>query len=286
MGLIHIKRTAQTYPGAHEPLIPKSLFDRVQHIIHGRTNTASFRHDFLFRRRLNCAQCQYRLIGETHKGFIYYRCQTKDCPTTTVREEVVDSTVLDRFLDLSMADEERRYIDQTLSKMKAEDAQHQEDAVKALQLRLGQIDDRLNRLTDAYIDRLVENDVFEARKNALLMERTGAEENLKEWSGGKRSVTEELAYFLERAGGAYSAYKVGTVDEKRDLVDSLTSNRRLTGKTLEISLALPFHEVANRFENTNGAPRRDIPRTWALLLPRLLSLLSLREAASNASQVA
>jgi site-specific DNA recombinase len=274
IGLLHIKKNNETYAGAHEPLIPKSLFGRVQDIMHGRTNTASFRHDFLFRRRLDCGQCQYRLIGETHKGFIYYRCHTKDCPTTAIREEVAETAVLDRFLELGFADEERRYIEQTLRKMRSEDARHREDAVKALQLGLGQIEERLNRLTDAYIDRLVEKDVFEGRKNALLVERKGTEEKLQQWSGGRRSVSEELANFLERAGGAYSAYKVGNVPEKRDLVDSLTSNRLVMGKTLEISLALPFQEVANRFQNTNGAPRRDIHRTWRPLLARLLSLIA------------
>jgi hypothetical protein len=189
----------------------------------------------------------------------------------------VETTVLDRFQRLRLTAGEQRYIGQELRKMRAEDTQHQEDAVKALQLKLGQIDERLNRLMDAYIDRLLEKDSFEARKKALLMERKDAEEKLAEWSGGGRSVSEELTHFLERAGGAYSGYKVGNPEEKRNLVDSLTSNRLLTGKTLDISLALPFQEIASRFENSCGAPRRDIARTWALLLPRLLSLISLRE---------
>jgi site-specific DNA recombinase len=280
MGLIHIKRSGQTYQGAHQPLISKSLYTRVQDIMHGRTNTCSLRHDFLFRRRLNCGQCQYRLIGETHKGYIYYRCQTTDCPTTTVREEVVETTVLHRFQQLRLTVGEQRYIEQELRQMRAEDTQHQDDAVKALQLKLGQIDERLNRLTDAYIDRMLEKDSFEARKKALLMERKDAEVKLAEWSGGGKSVSEELTHFLERAGGAYSGYKVGNPEEKRDLVDSLTSNRLLTGKTLDITLALPFQEVADRFENTDGAPRRDIPRTWKALLPRLLSLIAQGTAAS------
>ena len=94
IGLLHIKRSNETYPGVHEPLLPKSLFDRVQDIMHGRTNTSSCRHDFLFRRRLNCGQCQYRLIGVTHNGIIHYRGHTQDCPTTTGREEGGGPSVL------------------------------------------------------------------------------------------------------------------------------------------------------------------------------------------------
>ncbi len=273
MGLIRIKRTNETYSGAHQPLISKSLFDRVQDVLHGRLNTRAQRHDFLFRRRLNCGQCGIRLVGETHKGFVYYRCQSRDCPTTAVREEVMETAVLQRFEEIGLSDDERRYIECELRKFKEEDANHQEEAIAALRLKLGQIEERLNRLTDAYIDRVLEKDAFEARKNALLMERKDLEENLAGWSSGGRLASEELAHFLERARGAYSAYKVGNVDEKRELVDSLTSNRILNGKLPEITLAFPLQEVANRFQNAGGGPRRDIPRTWTRLLPLLLKLL-------------
>jgi site-specific DNA recombinase len=280
MGLIRIKRTNETYEGAHQPLISKILFDRVQDIIRGRLNLSGYRHDFLFRKRLNCRLCEFRLIGETHKDHIYYRCHTRDCPTTAIREEQVEEKVLERFEQLRLGDGERQYIACTLRKMRDEDTQHQEETINAFQLKLGQIEERLNRLTDAYIDRLVEKDVFEARKNALLAERVDAKEKLAVSSGSGFRVSEELANFLERAGGAYSGYKIGNVDEKRDLVDSITSNRLLNGKSLEISLASPFQEVADRFQNSHGAPRRDVPRTWRALLPRLLSLVTLTKPAS------
>ena len=53
------------------------------------------------------------------------------------------------------------------------------------------------------------------------MERTDVEQKLADWTGGDRHVSEELAHFLERAGAAYSAYKIGTLDEKRELVTNL-----------------------------------------------------------------
>ena len=281
MGVIHIKRTNESFAGAHRPIVTKSLFDRVQDVLHGRLNARTFRHDFLFRRRLRCADCHYSLVGETHKGFIYYRCQTLRCPTTAVREESVAESVLHRFADLRLSDDERRYIACELRKLKGENAKSIEDAAVALKLRLSQIEERTNRVTDAYIDRLLEKDAFEERKKALLMERKGVEERLAEVTTGRLKISEELEHFLERAGGAYSAYKIGNLEEKRELVDSLTSNRLLRGKSLEISLAFPLEEVADRFKNTHGGPRRDGPRTWHVLLPRLLALIAQRAPAGS-----
>ena len=53
MGLIQIKVSGQSFIGVHEPLISKALFERVQDVMHGKTNTRTNRHDFLFRR--SCA---------------------------------------------------------------------------------------------------------------------------------------------------------------------------------------------------------------------------------------
>ena len=119
-------------------------------------------------------------------------------------------------------------------------------------MQLAQIDKRLNRLTDAYVDRVVDKDLFEQRKNALLLERTDLHERIKHWEGGNATVSEVISEILERAFNAYLAYKLGTAAEKRDLVDSLTSNRIVQRKSLEISLLLPFRLIAKRHQLADG----------------------------------
>jgi DNA invertase Pin-like site-specific DNA recombinase len=277
VGLIRIERNKETYRGVHEPIVTKATFDRVQDILQGRLNTRAIRHDFLFRRRLTCQSCTYSLIGETHKGHVYYRCQTPDCPTTSIREEYADSVFLQRFQTLSFADEERCYFWQEASRLRADDNQNQEKAIAALKLQLAQIDERLNRLTDAYVDRLIDKDLFEQRKDALLMERAGMADQLRQWQAGKNTMSELVAEILERAQSAYLAYKLGQPTEKRDLVDSLTSNRLVNSKTLDVSLLSPFDEIADRSKLEHGSPRRDVARTWTRLLPRILTSLQRKQ---------
>ena len=273
-GLIHIKSTGQYFQGVHEPLISKRVFDQVQGILQGKTGTSVLKHDFLYRRRLACQSCKYSLIGETHKSFIYYRCQTSTCPVTCVREESVNSAVLSQLLRVQLEQHERRYLREELERLRGGAARQRDDVVAALRLRLSQVEDRLSRTTDAYIDRLIDQEMFEGRKKALLSERLDLENQLAEWQTGKRDACGELAKFLERADTAYLAYKSGTNEERRDLLDSLTSNRIVDQKNPIIMLSLPFRAVADRPKCEDGCPRRDTPRTWELLLPRLLTLIS------------
>ncbi len=95
IGLIRVQTTGEMFPGQHQPLISKTLFERVQRILHGKTVDRVIRHDFVFRRLMRCASCGYLLSGEVQKGHVYYRCHTPSCPTTAVREEIVERSAHD-----------------------------------------------------------------------------------------------------------------------------------------------------------------------------------------------
>ena len=273
MGLIRITKTGESFSGCHESMISKALFDRVQTILRGRTNTRTQRHDFLFRRRLVCKRCEHTLIGETHKSFIYYRCQVHTCPTTTLREERAEQFFRSTFALLQLNGDEQRYCMQELDLLRADSHRRHDEIVSSLQLRLTQLAERLTRLTDAYIDRVIDRDSFEERKTALLMERRQLEESLAQWQGGKRREADELQELLEQGNSACSSYNSGTIEEKRDLVDTITSNRLLNGKILELTLNSPFEAIATRDQKRDGSPSRDVHRTWKHLLPRLLNLV-------------
>src|SRR5689334_9709957 len=110
VGIIHIKTTNETFKGVHEPLVPRQLFDRVQKILRGKLNARSIKHDFVYRRRLTCKSCGYSLVGELRKGHVYYRCHETRCPTTCLREEVVEEAVLDQFARLRFSADERAWL--------------------------------------------------------------------------------------------------------------------------------------------------------------------------------
>jgi hypothetical protein len=135
----------------------------------------------------------------------------------------------------------------------------------------------MDRLTDAYIDRLIDKATFEARKATVLMNQKTLEEKIAQ---PKRAVVERLVKFLELAGDAYLLYKTSLPEEKRDLVKILTSNRSVTGKNVAVALKTPFAEVANRYVCSNSSPYRDRPRTLDVLLDHLITWFTANPTAS------
>ncbi len=273
MGLIRIARTGEMFHGIHQSLVNKSLFDRVQQILKGKFNTRAQLHTFLFRRMLRCKQCGNTLVGETQKGHTYYRCHTNGCRKVCLREEVIESEVLKNLLTLQFSDEEKAYFQEKIQEIKQEWTQKEKNLTNALTLRLNQIKDRLNRLTDAYIDQALDKQMFEERKAALLMDQKDVEENLARAQEKSQSVPERVQGFLELAGSAYLQYKLGFLEQKRDLVKIITSNREVDGKNVDITFSFPFNEVANRFKKANGGPYRHIPRTLDVALANIVQHL-------------
>lgn len=255
IGLIHQKRTGELFSGSHQPLISKTVFDRVQAILTDKTNTQGHTHTFPFRRLFACRYCGYSLIGETQKGHTYYLCHTKSCPTICVREEAIEGVLLEQFSLLQINEEEEAYIRDKLGELKQEWAQQKGNHQDSLTLSLAQLRDRLTRLTDAYIDREIDKNMFEDRKTSLIMERKRLEEALDELKNGG-SLPHRLEEFLELVGNAYFLYQSAPFhDQKRRLVERTTSNRRIDEKNIAIALHLPFREIANRSKKSNGSNR-------------------------------
>lgn len=261
MGLIRIDRTGETFAGVHEPLISKSLFDCVKAVLTGKFNACRRKCDFTFRRLFQCRACGYSLIGESQKGHVYYRCHTKGCPVTSIREENVEGAILKTFSPIQLTEEEFASLRKKIGVLKAQWGEEQKTLANTLELHMDQLATRLHRLTDAYIDRMIEKRDFEERKTALLMEKRDLEEKLSHMKTGNNQVPDLMAEFLELAKSVHLTYKMALPEEKRDLLHQVTSNRSVSGKNIVIELKSPFRELAERGRLSNGAPQRDRPRT-------------------------
>jgi len=271
-GLIRIHRTGETFVGNHKPLVAKSVFDRVQAILRGKTVVRVVRHEFAFRKLLKCGLCQYTLIGELQKGHIYYRCQRRLCPTTTIREEAVEAVVSPPVARLILDAEELNYVGGWLEAAQANERTRCQQELHNARLRLDGIRTRLGRLTDAFVDGSIDKSLFEQRKAAVLSEEQATMEIIRNLEAGNGTALQRVARFLELIKNAPIAYKNAEPGEKRELVKELFSNLRLVDKNLAVALKPGVELLANREKNEDGRPSQGIHRTWNRLLNELLAL--------------
>jgi len=271
IGVIRLRKTGETFAGAHEPLITTSVFDRVRAVLEGRTNFRIRGEGFVLRRLLTCRFCDYSLIAERQKGYVYYRCHTKDCPTLCVREDVVLEEIRRTMVKpVRLSPAELREAQEILLELRKDWAKEQSAQGETLKMQVGQVTGRLARLTDAFLDGTIEKDLFDERKAALLLERRKLEEAFAQVEANPAGAMDRAEEFLELCGTAEILYESAVPEEKRDLVALLTSNRHVEGKKLDVTWAPPFDLIAERNSVTSCGLQRYGPRTWKRLLGDLI----------------
>jgi len=271
IGIIRVYTTNETFNGIHEPLVSTALFDRVQAVLDGRLSARTLKHDYTFKRFLKCKHCGLSLIGEKQKGHVYYRCHTTRCPTTSVREDVINRNIQ---IDLSLMEfetDEFEEIKEALDELSGNIVEEREAVVASLVMNKAKLDEKFNRLTDAMLDGLIDNDVFKERRASLLKEAKAIEESLVKARG---SSDEPLGYagkFLEQAKTLKTGYILADPYEKRRFLNEATSNRLVSGKNVEIQWIPPYELLAERQNLDCCDHLRDRPRTFKRLAKQLVT---------------
>jgi len=271
-GVIRIKKTGEFFPGKHQPIVSSKLFDTVQLILRGKTVPRVSKHDFTFRKLAHCLACQSTLIAEVQKGHVYYRCHTRQCESKTAREERIDEAVADAFAPLRLNEDEISYVRQWIVNAQANLEVSRVAELEAVRMNLPQVRDRLNRLTDAYLDGAIEKAMLDERRKTLLFEEAGLRQRAADLEAGHDDTLTRLEKFLELAQAASKLYKIAIPLEKRDFVKKLTSNLGLARNNVAVELKNGVRLIANRSSDISGAPHRGVHRTWDALLTQLLAL--------------
>lgn len=276
IGLMRILKTGQTFAGGHQPLVSTQLFETVQALLAGKRVDRSDRQLYQFSRIARCASCHYSLIAERHKGHVYYRCHNRPfknpnvCPPTCIREEHLDDAIATALANVDLREEEIALAKQVLDLQKTELDAAKSDVLRSLRLQLDHVESRLSRLTDLLVDGSVDKEVFTEKHRALLTDRARIQEKLTDAQHGSGNVLELLEKTVELAKSPSTLYKLASSGEKRELAKTLLSNLTVSGKNVDVTLALPFRLIADRQKTTDGRACRGSCRTWENILQQLI----------------
>jgi len=182
----------------------------------------------------------------------------------------VDRAIRDRLVPLGLTEEEAAEVRDMGAMVAAEWTKRREGYARAMNLRIENLDGRMSRLMDVFLDGAVERPAFEDKKLALLMERKELDEERHRLEQHEGGVAAKMTEYLELVKTLQLGYEMGNPDEKRNLLKSITSNFTVDGKNIAIELRSPFREIENLSNVRCGAPLRGRPRTFTQKLFKLL----------------
>ena len=230
-GIMFVKSSGKSYPGIHEPLISVELYRKVADIREGRDNKKTTKHNHRYRGLFRCSNCDGAMIPEIQKGHVYYRCHDKACATKTVREDLIEQEVQTLISHFVLNDKQIEII---YRKFEVWFEQHEDyTAAELAPLEIAKLKARLSRLTDKFVDELIETETFQSKKTEILLD-------LKKWeikAGEEAKKEEKLArvrLLLELLKNLYTGYVLASANQKREIVKFTTSNRLVDRKSIMI----------------------------------------------------
>ncbi len=253
-GLIRLKSTGQLFEGRHQPLISQTLFRAVREVVDQRLNKRAVKHEFSFRRSVRCATCGYNLSGERVKGYVYYRCHTQSCPTNTIREDRLATSLLAALTPLEISTGERRFIHMVIADLAAETFEQRANTIQSLKASIGGIQDRLSRVTDAYLDGVLDREALQGKQKTLMEERAQLAEQLNEVEMRSDLVTTRLREFVDFAANVGSVFRAAGPTTRQNLLRRVALRVSVNEKMATVLLNKPYRLFASRPQFRSATP--------------------------------
>ncbi len=259
-GVIKSKRFG-LFAGAHQPLVRRALFDRVQEILSGKAVRRTKSHSHIFRRMLRCTSCGRSLVASKVKRHVYYRCPTMSCPTTSFREDVITASVLGILQTIALGSDEVAQVEAELVLT----ATNAREANRSRQTALAEAQSianaRLQRLTTLFLDGKIDPATHEETRANLIRERQLLSDELAILTRDDGTVMRRTRRFLEFVQNPSLLWESCNIDQKRRLLQIIMLNSLATGKTLEFSMREPFGTLAKRSNQQLSTPDWDTDKT-------------------------
>ncbi len=253
-----IRWQGKIYPGKHEPLISKDLFDKVQTLLKRVTQNPHFqKHDYLFKTKMYCLHCGGMVTWYEKKGNVYGHCNYtkhyKDCiKKTCITEGEAEEQIKPLFLELKpktqavlqwiegiIADSEKAQITARLSK------------VNGINSQLAQIKIRKDKLYEAKIEKSIPAEVCDEKLTQCAQEEQQLNEALDRLNEGGDIFTQLAKAVHVMAYYSRDIYEKSNLDEKRLLFSELFTNFQQNQHEIRPNYSLAGNYLRNFIPKVN-----------------------------------
>lgn len=237
--------------GAHEPLITKELFDKVQDIRTGKKTVHFKRHTFQFSKMFTCGECKGTVTAEIQKGKVYYHCNHyRDCSQKKYTlEQKIEQQLLDVFKFFrNITEKEAEEIKAKIKLEHAQETEYKEKAIQAFTDTYKRLQRRLDTLYNDRLDGFITPEIWKFKQTEILAEQNDAQEQLNKLKNDEAKYFDIWLNILDLARRAGEIYEKRSPEEKRLLLSHIFSNLVLTDEVVSFSLKEPVQKLVERVQ--------------------------------------
>ena len=208
----HFRYCGEVYEDKHKAIIEKRLFDRVQAVIAKRCHPQKgATAPQVFCGLLTCATCNMAITaekkikhqknGNTHE-YIYYRCTRKHKSIVCKEPPITEPDLAAQLSDILQGYALPESWATTLGKMLDADEHKAEQSASVFvanaQTRLANLQSKLQRLLDGYLDQDIDQHTYRTRQGVLMSEKKSLEEQIGKLTLAGKAWVEPMRQWLKQ----------------------------------------------------------------------------------------
>lgn len=241
------------YPGKHEPIVNKRLFDQVQEVMGYSRAPSVGKHVFNYRGLLSCGHCGCAVTVEkktkkSGKTFVYYHCTNGKgiCENVTyLREEVVDDAIQRALSKIRLTKDVVEWTREALLESSTEEREYRQAQVRSLTNRYNKLDSMISQAYEDKLEGHIEPEFWETKTSAWKSEQSEITIQLEALKQANTDFMLEGVKYMELATRAAELFKDMTPEEKRETADLVLSNPRVVNGSIEYDYKKPFNLFVN-----------------------------------------
>lgn len=250
------------YPGNHEPLISKELFNTVQDILTGKgLRKGKSREPFLFSGQMDCNICGCAITAEIKKGkYIYYHCTNYKgiCSKKGIREEKLEEMFAPILKGVKLDKEKIEWIKEGLRESRQEEKEYHDKQIEVLQREFNNLKDRLHEVYLDKIDGKITQEFWKENHDRWSKRQEEVVESIELHRKANKNYLEIGNELLDYAFNAYEEYKLQKdKHQRRKVIKIVLSNSKLCGQNLVPNYNEPFAMFAKCVKTGNTRTGRD-----------------------------
>ncbi len=244
-----IVRKGEFYKGAHEPMITKSEFDKVQYLLHRGSNKRPKRFSFPYTGMIRCGECGASITAEHRinrygRHYIYYHCtkrkRTVRCSQQYIQEKDLELQMSAFLQSITISKDFKDWAIRVLRETHEEEQGKNIAAAQSLRKRHSRLKSELSELMNIRLRGLLTDQEYLSKKAELEKERARLRELIDDAEHNFDDVLGKCERVFEFACDAKSRFDNGSPEEKRAIIVNIGSNLVLKDRILYISPQKPF----------------------------------------------
>lgn len=234
-----IRFDGNEYPGAHEPLIKKELFEKVQKKIHGNNPTRYRHHNPVFKGIIHCKNCNGLVTWQKQKGRFYGACQrtTGGCKGRKLpREDRIEAEITTMLEQLVCPSQEIiQWVADTMREQNQDNIEEKEALCKSINTQLERIERMDERLYDDKLSDDISPEKYAEKHTEFVRQKAELRQRLEaiDKSAGQR--LDHVLVLLELSQKAAQIYPTRSPEQKRLIITKLFKDIQLDNDILSVS---------------------------------------------------